>query len=143
MSQSPFPGPTAPENNPPINPQFYQPNVFFISNITVGSPTTTVTTSVDHNYVIGQIVRLLIPATYGSFQLNEQEGDVIAIPAANQVVLNINSQNVNSFIPNPAYGPTKPQIVPVGDFNSGQINSSGRIQNKTYIPGSFINISPN
>ena len=142
MSSSPFPGPIAPESNPPINPQYYQPSVFYISAITLGN-TTTVTTSVNHNYVIGQLFRLLIPPTYGSVQLNQQQGYVIGIPAADQVVVNINSTKANAFVAVPAYGPTPPQIVAIGDQNSGQISSTGNVQINTYIPGSFINISPN
>ena len=136
------PGPIAPENNPPINPQYYQPSVFNISAISLGV-TTTITTSVDHNYVIGQNTRLLIPQTYGSYQLNELTGLVIQIPAADQVVLNINSTGANTFIPSPTYGPTKPQIVAIGDVNSGPVNANGRSSTGTFIQGSFINISPN
>jgi hypothetical protein len=33
-------------------------------------------------------------------------------------------------------------VVPVGDINSGVINSYGRIGNITYIEGSFTNIGP-
>ena len=134
-------GPIAPESNPPINPQYYQPSVFDISAISLGS-STTVTTTVDHNYVVGQIVRLLIPMIYGSFQLNEQEGIVTSIPTSDQVVININSTNSNAFVANPTSGTTQPQIVAIGDTNSGQINSQGRTGNLTYIPGSFIDISP-
>jgi hypothetical protein len=179
--------------------------------------TTTVTTSANHNYVIGQNIRLIIPSAYGSFQLNEQEGFVISIPAVNQIELSINSQGFDSFIASPyiatitgatqttpcvltcsssfvpgqyvlinnvsgmtelndnawrvisanattltvdasasiftAYSGggtaeltnhsnTQPQTLAIGDNNSGQINTSGRVQNITYIPGSFINISP-
>jgi hypothetical protein len=140
MSSSPFPGPIAPESNPPINPQYYQPSVFFISAITLGT-STTVTTSVNHNYVVGQGVRILIPPTYGSVQLNGQQGLVISVPAPNQVVVNINSKQANAFIAIPAYGPTKPQILAIGDQGSGQINPTASVQ-INYIPGSFINISP-
>lgn len=136
-----FSGPIAPERNPPINPQYYQPGVFFITAITLGA-TTTVTTSVNHNYVIGQLCRLLIPQSYGSYQLNEVTGNVISIPTANQVVLDINSTNADAFVASPAYGPTKPQIVAVGDVNTGTINATGRSANGTFIPGSFIDISP-
>ena len=138
---SPFPGPTAPESNPPINAQYYQPSVFFISAISTGL-STTITTTANNNYVVGQRCRLLIPSTYGAQQLNEREGYVTSLPAANQVVLNIDSTKVNAFIPSPSYGPTPPQIVAIGDVNSGQISSSGNVQINTYIPGSFINISP-
>ena len=132
-------GPIAPENNPPIHPEYYVPRVFDISALTLGS-TTTVTTSVDHNYVISQQIRLLIPLTYGSYQLNEMTGYVTSIPAANQVVVDINSQNANAF---QIGGTTTPaQIIPIGDVNMGVINTQGRINNGTYIPGSFRNISP-
>jgi hypothetical protein len=141
MSQSPFPGPIAPENNPPIMPQYFQPSRFEIIDIDLGI-TTTITTSDDMNYVIGQAVRLLIPETYGSFQLNELQGLVIEIPAADQVVVDINSTNSNQFIPNPTYGPTKPQIIAIGDVNSGIISSSGRDIVNSRLPGSFTNISP-
>lgn len=138
-------GPQAPESNPPIEPQFYQPSEFEISAISLGT-TTTVTTvqspfGVNNNYVVGQLVRFLIPSTFGTRQLNGQVGYVIALPGTNQVTVAINtSLNYNAFIANPSYGPTKPQLIPVGDINMGQINT-GRTGNLTYIPGSFINIS--
>lgn len=130
--------PTPPYQNPPIEPQFYQPSVFFISAITLGE-TTTVTTTINNNYVIGQECRLLIPNGYGSRGLNEQTGLVISIPASNQVVLNINSIGVDSFIN--AGLPTRAQIVAVGDINNGIISSTGRVLPTTNIPGAFINIS--
>lgn len=133
--------PTPPYSNPPIHPEYFEPRRFEISNIVLGR-TTLITTSVNHDYVIGQEVRLLIPTFYGSSQLNEKQGLVIIIPAPNQVVLEIDSsKNVDTFIPSPAYGPNPPQIVPIGDYNSGQINT-GRNNNLTYISGSFRNISP-
>ncbi len=135
----PYPGPIALYNNVPIEPQFYQPSRFVISAIGLGQ-TTTITTTVDHNYVIGQEVRLLIPSSFGSYQLNEQTGFIISIPASNQFVLNINSSmNVDAFISSSAT--TKAQCLAVGDVNMGQTNT-GRTNNLTYVPGSFINISP-
>lgn len=128
--------------NLPIEPEFYQPSRFVISNISLGIKTL-VTTSVNHNYVIGQECRLLIPSSFGCYQLNEVTGYVLSIPMSNQVELSINSlRNVDPFIASSDTYPSVAQIVAVGDLNSGQINSNGRIQNITYIPGSFINISP-
>lgn len=141
MSSSFLIGPIAPESNPPIHPEYFKPSVFFISDLTVGI-VTIVTTSVNHNYVLGQSVRLLIPETYGSRELNEKIGTVIGIPAADQVTLDINSQFVNPFIPVPGFGPTRPQIVAIGDINTGVISSTGRVVSLTTIPGSFQNISP-
>jgi hypothetical protein len=127
-------------SNLPIEPQFYNPNQFFISGITLG-PTTTVTATANMNYVIGQLVRLIIPPTFGCRQLNEVTGYVLSIPASNQVTLSINSsQNVDPFKSSTAT--TKPQILPVGDVNTGATNSSGRTNNGTFVPGAFINVSP-
>jgi len=134
-------GPISPENNPPINPQYYQPGVFNIAAISNGV-NTLVTTTVNHNYVIGQDVRFVISQLYGERQLNGQTGNVISIPSPNQVVVSINSSFYDLFIANPTSGTTQPQIAAVGDINTGTINSTGRSGNGTYVPGAFINISP-
>ncbi len=92
--------PIPPYSNVPIEPQFYQPSRFDISAITTGA-NTTVTTSVPHNYVIGQFVRLLIPSIYGSYQLNNVTGYVISIPTTTSVVLTTPSAGVTAFVPSP------------------------------------------
>lgn len=136
------PIPFNPSINLPINADFYQPRVFFISALVKGAQTT-ITTSVDHDYVVGQLVRVLIPYAYGTWQISKQQGYVLSIPAANQVLVDINSSQANSFIPVPTYNqPTKPQIIAIGDINSGPINASGAADTQTFIDGSFINISP-
>ena len=134
-------GPIAFENNPPINPQYYAPSVFNISAITLGI-TTTVTTTANHNYVTGQLVRLVIPSIYGSSALNERSAYVLSVPAANQVILSLYSLNSDPFTANLTSGTTQPQILAIGDINTGVTNSSGRSPTGTFIPGSFIDISP-
>jgi len=131
--------PTSAYQNPPIEPQNYQPSQFFISAVSLGI-NTTVTTTVNHNYVIGQLVRLLIPYGYGCRQLNQQEGYVLSIPAANQVLISLDSsKNVDNFT-NPGYR-QQPQIVAVGDVNTGIISSIGTNIPTTNIPGAFIDVS--
>ncbi len=125
--------------NLPIEAQFYEPSRFVISNITLGQ-TTLVTTTENVNYVIGQQVRILIPSLFGTIQLNEQIGYVLSLPAPNQVEINIKSIDYNDFISSTST--TKPQILAIGNINSGAINSSGRTLNSMFIPGSFIDISP-
>jgi hypothetical protein len=132
-------GPIAPESNPVINPQYFQPSVFNISAISLGQ-TTTITTSVNHNYVVGQSIRLTIPLTYGSYQLNEQTGNVLSIPSANQVNVSINSSKSDTFVIGSTTTPA--QIMAIGDVNTGPINATGRTGNSTFIPGSFQDISP-
>lgn len=131
--------PTPLYSNFPIQSQFYQPKRFFISAITLGF-TTTVTTTADVDYVVGQEVRLLIPPSFGCRQLNEQTGLVLSVPSSNQVVINIYSLGGDPFVASSAA--TQAQILAIGDINSGVTNSNGRVLNGTYVPGSFINISP-
>lgn len=136
--------------NMPIEPQWYKPSQFPITAITLGQTTIVTmgnsTNNVGPNYVIGQLVRLLIPSKYGTRQLNEQTGVVISLPSASQAEINIDSTQMDPFIASPSFLPfqsqTLPQIVAVGDFNSGAINDDGNMHTHTYIPGSFRDISP-
>lgn len=143
-------GPVAPYANVPIEPQNFQPSQFIITGLTYGVTTTVTmangTNDVLPNYVVGQLVRLLIPRMYGAYQLNEETGYVISIPTTNSVVVGINSLVVDPFISSPTFLPmqsqTPPQIVAVGEINSGLISLNGRVQISTTIPGAFQNISP-
>ncbi len=146
MSFPPLLGPEAPERNPLIEPEWFQPSRFPITDISYGVNTTVTTGTafgVSNNYVIGQLVRFLIPFFFGARQLNEQQGYVISIPGPNQVIVNIDtSSNYDPFIPNPTYSTTPASIVAIGDINTGSINASGRVHLGTSIPGRFENISP-
>ncbi len=139
--------PISAHQNEPIRADFYQPSRFVISAISLGVATT-VTTTEDINYEIGQEVRLIIPPSNGSYQLNGRTGIVISLPSSTQVVLNIDSsQNVDAFIyiapPTSISNPFESaQIVAIGDVNTGATNSNGNMDVQTYIPASFINISP-
>lgn len=126
--------------NLPIEAIYYKPNQFFISAVSLGI-TTTVTTTANHNYVIGQQCRMNIPPTFGCRQLNGLSGIVLSVPSSTQVQLSIDSsRNVDPFVLSTA--PTQAQILAIGDFNSGQINNNGITNQKIFIPGSFQNISP-
>lgn len=131
-------GPIAPFSNVPIAPTNFQPRRFVITAITLGA-TTTVTTSEDHDYVIGQQIRLLIPPTFGSRQLNQKTAYVLSIPSSTQVELDIDSRNGDAFINHSAF--TKAQIVAIGDINMGYISTSGSVVSDISIPGAFENIS--
>ncbi len=142
-------GPQPPQNNPPIHPEWYVPSRFVISAITKGLtttvtmlPTTIEGVTTDPNYVVGQEVRINIPRAYGMIQMNERNSMVISIPSSTEVILNLDSRLFNDFIASPTDDSQEPQIMAIGDFNSGAINASGRINLGTYIPGSFRDISP-
>jgi hypothetical protein len=125
--------------NLPIEPQNYQPRRFVISGITLGQ-TTIVSSDNDMDYVVGQLVRLIIPPSFGCRQLNGVTAYVISIPSSTQVELDLYSQGGDPYTSSTET--TKPQILGIGNINQGSINASGRTNNQTYIPASFINISP-
>ncbi len=125
--------------NVPINANYYMPSRFDIAAIGLGL-LTTVTTTVDHNYVIGQECRLIIPPSFGCRQLNEKKGFVVDVPSSTQVVLSIDSSQSDPFIASSA--PSTAQILAIGDVNTGATNATGLINQSTFIPGSFQDISP-
>lgn len=131
--------PIPPYQNLPIEPQNYQPSRFVISDITLGQ-TTVVTTTEDLNYVVGQLVRLIIPETYGCRQLNESQGYVLSLPAADEVEIGIDSSiGVDPYVASSQT--TKAQILAIGDVNTGTENANGPNVPLVTIPGTFINIS--
>lgn len=135
-------GPIPPESNPPITPQYYNPSQFFISAITRGYPTV-VTTSVDHNYYVGQEVRTILGSRNGCRGLQNRQSLVIGIPTSTTLQIGVDTSQEDAFVLAPVGVNTSPQIVAIGDNNSGAINNQGRTSTLTYILGSFINVSPN
>ena len=130
-------GPNAPYRNTPIHIETYVPKSFAISNITLGR-TTKVITSVPTQYVVGQLVRLLIPAFFGTRELTNQLAYVINV-TSNEITLNIDSSAMTPYKTNPTYSKTPPQVIAVGDANYNTTNSTAPIVNfnSLTIPGAF------
>lgn len=119
-------------------PGLYLPGVDYISAITIGT-TTTVTTTTPHNFVVGQEIAFRIPSQWGIVQLNSLPNNVVpgspiygyvtAVTANNVFVCSINSTGFTAFNSNPtvaqAIGLTFPQVLAVGDINSGGFPYSG------------------
>ena len=124
-----------------LYPYLYFPGQSFISNITLG--TTTIVDTVDaHNFVVGQEVAFRIPNQWGTTELNSLPnlqipgspiyGYVIAVTDYNTVVVNIDSSAYTAFNSNQAVtsvvGLSYPQIVAVGDVNTGGVQISAGSQ---------------
>lgn len=131
-------GPIALYSNVPIHAEYYIPSRFQIANITRGT-TTTITTTLNHDYVIGQQVRNWVPIPYGCRQINGIPAYVLSIPTTTSVQISIDSSKFDAFLALSL--PQIPQIVAIGDINTGQINLNNKDM-KPWIPGSFRNISP-
>ena len=152
-----------------LYPFLYNPSLGYISAITLGA-TTVIATTAPTNFVVGQEVAFRIPTIWGTQQLNSLPNAVIpgspiygfvtAVSASGTtptVTVNINSSNYTAFNSNQTYasyaGEKFPQIVAVGDANSGSLltnfvspqifNGLGATQvgtiNGPAVAGAFIN----
>lgn len=120
-----------------LYPYLYFPGTAFISNITLGT-TTTVDTTDAHNFVVGQEVAFRVPSEWGTVELNSLPnlltpgspvyGYVVAVTDYNTVVVNIDSSAYTAFNSNIDFddvpGLSYPQIVAVGDVNTGGVQVS-------------------
>lgn len=120
-----------------LYPYLYFPGTTVISDITLGT-TTIIDTASAHNFVVGQEVAFRIPSLFGTTQLNSLPntlvpgspvyGYVIAVTDYNTVVVNIDSTaftafNINQTVAQ-SVGLSFPQIVAVGDVNTGGVQIS-------------------
>jgi hypothetical protein len=115
-----------------LYPFIYEPAVVYINAVTTGTTTTIVTTT-PHNFEVGQEIAFRIPTPWGPTGLNSLPdalipgspiyGYVQSITDNFTFVCNINSTGFTAFttfqtvasVP----GLTPPQVVAVGDVNTG------------------------
>lgn len=77
-------------------PQLFSPRSRFITALTLGA-STSVVTSVDHGYGVGEYITLAIPAAFGSSEINFKSGKVLSITSANEFVVDIDSAAASAF----------------------------------------------
>ena len=123
-----------------LYPDLYVPYGCVITAISTGA-TTTITTAVNHGFVVGQEVFFVIPqvstTAWGTTQLDTlsyntanvvpQQAYVTAVPAANQITVNVNSTGFTAFAyptsAQAALGMTFPQVLAIGDQNFASTSS--------------------
>ncbi len=120
----------------PNDANVYLPGVIAIpSSLTITNITKAVqmivTVSVNsvsesNTYIIGQLVRLTVPITYGMFQADGMTGKIVDI-GVNTLTLNINSTNFDTFsVPSSALG--KPaSLAPSGSQNLEYNNGTNQV----------------
>ena len=115
-----------------LYPFLYLPEDNVVSTITTGT-TTTVSTTMYHNFEVGQEIAFRIPNVYGTTQLNSLPnviipgspiyGYVISVTDNWTFVCSINSIGYTAFNTNQPFlnypGLQFPQVVAVGDVNTG------------------------
>ena len=120
-----------------LYPFLYLPGVNFITAI--NTSTNLITTTTNHNLVVGQQVAFRIPTPWGSTQLNSLPDTLIPGSPIYYYVSAVNSNTTFTVVGNltgvTAYtsnvtvasvpGLTPPQVVAVGDVNSGGVAYSG------------------
>lgn len=121
----------------------YYPRRRVISAITTGA-TTLVKMTVTHGYIVGQLVRLNIPATSGTVELNGLTGTVTAIDTVNNTItLNIDSTGFTAFVfPAAADVPFTPaEVVPVGEDTAAALTAGADILSDSTINEGFIGVT--
>lgn len=94
----------------------FQPAMRIISSITNGFPAI-VTTTINHQYQSGLIVRLILPVGHGMPQANQQQGSII-VTGLTTFEMFIDTTLFDPFvIPSGSPKYTCAQVVPVGEDN--------------------------
>lgn len=100
----------------------YQPAMRVIANITNSFPVT-ITTTFNHQYVNGLIIRIDIPPALGMQQLNQQFGP-ITVTGNTTFTLPIDTTNYDQFfLPTANSGYQDAQSVPIGEV-AGMISAA-------------------
>lgn len=98
----------------------YQPARRYITGITAAA-SAVITLSVTHNYTVGDIVTVRVPAGWGMTEIDGLQGEVTAISTANNTItVDIDSSAMTAFaFPTSAVaaaGITFPEVIPVGEI---------------------------
>lgn len=97
----------------------FQPAMRLIANITRAT-SAEVTTTFEHNYQTGDIVRLVVPVGFGMIQANRLRG-TIAVNSPTTFYIDIDTTYFEPFVIPPDPSPsviTVAQVIPIGQVNS-------------------------
>lgn len=121
-----------------LYPYLYVPGDTVVSALSLSGTTLSVTTTTDHNYVVGQEVAFRIPSAWGSVEINSLPDNPIPGSPVYYYVSGITSNtiftvtsgaittfNTNQSVSAVQAGLTFPQVASVGDINSGGTPYSG------------------
>lgn len=106
----------------------YQPAMRIITALTNANPAS-VTTSFDHDYLSGLIVRLHIPKGYGMLQAHQLVG-TITVTGTTTFTIDIDTAQFDSFTTpsgDPWYINSYAQVVPVGEVNSSLLQATRNV----------------
>lgn len=101
----------------------FAPREQIITGISQANPCV-VQLSETHDFVVGSVVRIVVPAAYGMIQLNDVQATVTAITATS-ITLNLDSTAFTAFAypTSAAYRTSFPLVVPMGEVATILTNS--------------------
>lgn len=97
----------------PISPVV--PNTLLISNITQSNQAV-VTVTAANTYVIGQVIKLTVPASYGMYQADQLSGQILAISGLN-FTTDINTFTFDAFVTPSTFQEQPASLAPSGSRN--------------------------
>ena len=105
----------------------YQPAMRIISNITNYYPAL-VTTTINHQYINGAIIRLYIPQGYGMVQANHLYANII-VTSPTTFTINIDTRLFSAFTTPITYPEDTQyaQCVPLGEVNSSLLSATKNV----------------
>lgn len=119
----------------PFDPLFYPP-FRYVVNISQAA-NAQVTTSVAHNYVVGQQIRFETSAPFGMVEINGIAGNILSIVDAYNFTVDVNTSGFTAFkFPLVASVPFTPAIVnPVGEAANANISNPNLLDDATVNTG--------
>lgn len=93
----------------------FQPAFRIIDNITNDNPAV-ITTSTDHNFITGEIVRLSLPNRYGMHEIDKIQGE-ITVTSDTSFEIDIDTTHITPFS-EPAESYQCAVVVPIGEIAS-------------------------
>lgn len=116
-----------PNANTYLPPTPVTPGALLISNITATNPMIiTIVDSDENTYVVGQLVHLSVPSSYGMFQANQLTGQITAINGLDFTV-SINASQFDAFVAPATYQPQPATLAPAGAQNLQFSNSTNKV----------------
>lgn len=103
------------------------PGFLLITNITSTNPMViTIIDSIENTYIVGQLVHLSIPETYGMVQANQLTGQITNINGLNFIV-DIDASQFDTFVTPPTFSEQPASLAPAGSRNLEFNNFTRRV----------------
>lgn len=105
------------------------PSTLLITGISQSFPMVvsfTVPSTGSNTYVVGQVVRLFVPKTWGMYQANGLMGKIFAV-GSTSMALNIDSTYFDAFVDGSSTSETPASLSPAGSQNLQYDNSTNQV----------------